>query len=67
MTDDKVAIDNSKVSIFSYPEPSGWKCEMFGTGENGMVFFPSKGSVPNAFWRLMQYLILGNKWKKIKE
>ena len=50
---------------FSIPEPSEWKVELFGMGENGITFFPLKGSVPNAFWRFMQYLILGNKWKRI--
>lgn len=45
------------------PKPSGWKCELFGLG-NGLVYKPAEGNVPNWFWRLMQRLILGNKWIK---
>ena len=49
---------------FKQLEQSGWKCELFGI-KNGLVLFPTKGHVPNVFWRTMQYLILGNKWSKV--
>lgn len=46
------------------PERSGWRCEMFGMG-NMVVVFPSKQmGHPNWFWRIMQYLLIGNKWIK---
>lgn len=43
------------------PEKSGWRCELFGMG-NSLIIHPTK--VPNKFWRMMQYLIFGNRWKK---
>jgi hypothetical protein len=48
------------------PEPSGWQCELFGAHSN-IVWTPVKGDVPNFFWRWMQYLCFGNKWKKIRK
>lgn len=45
------------------PKLSNWQCHLFGTKE--YVYQPSKGNVPNWFWRKMQYLILGNRWEKI--
>ena len=45
------------------PEQSDWECELFGVGRI-MVLVPSKGKEPNSFWRLMQFLILGNRWKR---
>lgn len=61
----------SELKLQSYnfidaPEYSGWKCELFGLGEHVLCVYPLKGQVPNWFWRKMQYLILGNKWVKIK-
>lgn len=56
----------SKSSLIYYPEKSEeWTCELFGTGES-LVLIPRKDKVPNWFWRKMQYLILGNKWKRTK-
>lgn len=40
---------------------STWECELFGAGSE-IVLKPAKGREPNWFWRLMQYLILGNRW-----
>lgn len=49
-------------------EPSGWECHCFGAkGVEGIIWEPSEGRVPNWFWRKMQYLILGNRWVKIKQ
>lgn len=46
----------------SQPEYSDkWECELFGVGE-AMVLTPEQDKEPNWFWRIMQYLILGNKW-----
>ncbi len=53
-----------KLSIVLLPEQSDWECELFGMGPQGVVFRPNKGCEPNWFWRLMQQLILGNKWVK---
>lgn len=39
-----------------------WKCEMFGSGPNGIVYTPPVGNEPNLFWRYMQYLCFGHKW-----
>ena len=46
-----------------FPERSEWYCELFGCGE-GFMYNPAKGKEPNFFWRWMQYLCFGNKWKK---
>ena len=53
-------------SFVDWPEPSDWECELFGTGK-ALVLRPVKDRVPNWFWRQMQYLCFGNKWKKIKK
>ncbi len=47
-------------------EASDWRCQLFGTGNGGMVLIPAKGKEPNWFWRKMQYLILGNRWEKYR-
>jgi hypothetical protein len=52
--------------LIKQPERAEWECELFGTGRS-IVFIPEKGKVPNCFWRLMQFLILGNKWVKRKK
>ena len=44
------------------PEYSNWECELFGFSQAGITFKPLKGQEPNWFWRLMQYLLVGNKW-----
>jgi len=47
-------------------EYSDWECALFGGGFNGggFVWVPNKGCVPNKFWRLMQFLVFGNEWRK---
>lgn len=50
----------------NWPEPSDWECELFGTGQS-LVLRPSKDKVPNWFWRQMQYICFGNKWKKLND
>lgn len=47
--------------MLKQPEPSEWKCELFGCGES-VVLHPTKGSEPNWFWRQMQFLCFGNRW-----
>ena len=48
-------------------ENSEWECHCFGAeNDEGIIWSPSKVKVPNCFWRKMQYLILGNRWVKIK-
>ena len=48
----------------SIPEYSDWECHLFGM-HTGIIVRPIKGNVPNFFWRWMQYLIFGNKWRKL--
>ena len=43
-----------------------WKCELFGCGD-AVTLGRKSGGQPNWFWRIMQYLLIGNKWKKIKK
>ena len=55
----------NEIYTLSLPEPSEWKCYLFGSkSSQGIVFVPRKGQEPNWFWRKMQFLILGNKWVK---
>jgi hypothetical protein len=56
--------DTPRYAIFEGPKPSGWKVELFGMGPMGIILSPTEDGVPNAFWRFMQRLILGNKWIK---
>lgn len=42
-----------------------WRCRMFGVGGSGVCIQVEEKNVPNWFWRKMQYLILGNEWKKL--
>jgi len=56
--------DDGKIGIGSPEMSKEWHCELFGTGEGGMILTPRKDNQPNWFWRKMQYLILGNKWIK---
>lgn len=56
-------VTNREVLLLSVnPELSEWKCYPFGSPD--FVLIHQKGSVPNWFWRKMQYLILGFKWVK---
>jgi len=59
-------IKYSETLVFADYEPSDWECELFGTGAYGIKVRPEKGKVPNVFWRWMQFILLGNKWKRIK-
>jgi len=50
---------------FEIPEPSDWKCYMFGSRNgNGLVYTPAKGDVPNFFIRWMMKICLGCTWVK---
>ena len=41
-----------------------WECQLFGCGST-MTWRPTNENVPNKFWRTMQFLIFGNKWRKL--
>lgn len=61
----KLAKDRDEVlRIRIIPENSPWRCYLFGRGPGGFCYIPLKGQEPNAFWRLMQFLILGHRWVK---
>ena len=66
-SEDQAKILSGHDSILTTYEGSDWQCELFGSGSNGIVFTPIKGHEPNRFWRWMQYLCFGNRWKKVKE
>jgi len=40
-----------------------WKCELMPE----VYWMREEGNQPNAFHRLMQYLVFGFKWEKVKE
>lgn len=49
-------------------ENSEWECHCFGAKDNeGIIWCPTEGKVPNWFWRKMQYLILANRWVKVQK
>ena len=49
------------------PDTSDWECALFGGHfGQGLVYAPTKGSEPNWFWRLMQFLAFGNRWRRSK-
>jgi hypothetical protein len=52
------------ISDFHLPKDSGWRCYIVGKpGQSGcLVLHATEGTVPNAFWRLMQFLVLGFHW-----
>lgn len=44
-----------------------WEVHLFGAKPNcGISYKVLAGEEPCWFWRKMQYLILGNRWVKIK-
>ena len=57
----QVLFNGPKWNIEFPPEPT-WTCELYGTGKE-QVWYTSRA--PNWFWRLMQRLILGNRWRKL--
>jgi hypothetical protein len=59
-----IYIGASSYATFNEPEPGEWKCEALGLG-GWLVLTPPKGKHPNAFWRVMQYLLVGNKWSRV--
>jgi hypothetical protein len=52
------------MNIYTEPEYV-YECELFGMNRLVFSIKTTKENTPNAFWRLMQYLIVGNKWTKI--
>ena len=65
----KKKIENEEVILhqdwISSPK-SNWEVTLFGTANSYNHIIMETDKAPNWFWRLMQYLILGNKWKRIK-
>jgi len=51
-----------------FPEPSEWKCYMFGNpvGGVGIVYTPLEGTVPNRFVRWMMKTCFACTWVKEK-
>lgn len=51
----------------SLPEPSDWKCYMFGGRESslGLVYRPTKGNEPNRFVRWMMKVCFACEWVKV--
>lgn len=50
------------------PKYSNWKCYLFGNrpGENGIVYAPTKGRVPNRFVRWMMRICFDCMWVEEK-
>lgn len=47
-------------------ERSDWKCYMFGNrpGDDGLIYIPAKGQVPNRFVRFMMKICFNCLWVK---
>jgi predicted amidohydrolase len=64
--------DDQKYTFNNYsklvlPEPSEWKCYLFGGDSTGGISWrPDKGKVPNAFVRWMMKVCFGCTWVKEK-
>jgi hypothetical protein len=43
-----------------------WECELFGMPDGYFTLRLVDGKQPNIFYRVMQRLLLGNRWKRIK-
>ena len=56
----------SEFRLLKTPEPSEWRCYMFGNvpGGCGMVYRPSKGTEPSAFVRWMMKIFFACTWIK---
>lgn len=52
-------------AVIDLAKVSDWECRLFGAVNGGLVWRPNEGEVPNAFWRWMQFLAFGNRWKRI--
>jgi len=66
--DREFRVEDDEFTISNMPEYDDWECALLGGGfEFGIVWRPTKGCVPNRFWRLMQFLVFGNRWRKIKK
>jgi hypothetical protein len=57
-----------KYEFFKMPEPSPWKCYMFGNrpGGVGIVYRPMLGKEPNRFVRWMMLVCFDCLWVKEK-
>ena len=53
--------DAEAFRVIKNPEYKG-QCEIFGSKD----WIWQSEHYPNWFWRLTQYLVFGNKWRKIK-
>ncbi len=51
------------IGLRTYPQPSNWKCHLFGAEEGyGFTYQPHVGNVPNAFVRWCMKIMLGCTW-----
>jgi hypothetical protein len=66
-TDESITMNNIPTIMDFSNKSSGWECLLFGGDMMGIVWKPLKKSVPNFFWRFMQFICFGNRWKKIKK
>lgn len=58
--------EQEKPLHFTYVKHSyTWVCYLFGGKETEIVWHTN--IAPCAFWRWMQFLFFGNRWRKIKE
>jgi hypothetical protein len=61
---ERIRVHNPDINFHVKPKPK-WQCELFGiTGGSGVIVTVIKP--PFILWRWMQFLILGNRWSKIK-
>lgn len=61
VTDDLDQIIANGGGVFTFSQPKyGWTVEI----APGFILSIVKGKQPNAFWRWMQFLVLGFRWKR---
>ncbi len=60
-------MDEKTVFQLNVPESSDWKCYMFGNKpeiNEGFMYQPAKGNVPNQFVRFMMKICFACTWIK---
>jgi hypothetical protein len=59
--DPQPVLPDGEWNVLNPPKQSDWQCQVAG-----VTYTPFEGQEPNTFHRLMQRLILGFRWSKVR-
>lgn len=62
MHEEGVPLQASQAGDDADSQLSDWECALFGMESH--TIRPKKGEVPNWFWRWMQFIAFGNRWRR---